>query len=140
MYTCTSIARIRIICVYGSCYQRSNPLYLTPKSSIFNTKSLRNTFRQTLGINTVQRASLSRVYRIICSCICLAPTAPSYTLEEIVRTDMHSYNSGYFQILVLFRAFTQDNLAGISEQCFKCLTYETCTKSYVSHVDSIINL
>ena len=40
-------------------------------------------------------------------------------------------------------AFSQDNLAGISEQiCIisKRRTYEAYTKSYISHVDSIINI
>ena len=55
------------------------------------------------------------------------PTAPSYKSEQVVRTDMHSDNSGYFQILAQIKFF-------------KCLSCETWTKSYVIHVESIINI
>ena len=57
----------------------------------------------------------------------------------MVRTDMHSDNSWYFPILAQIRfiwAYSQSNLAGLSEQIFFIILnawlYETCTKSYMS--------
>ena len=55
----------------------------------------------------------------------------------MLRTDILSDNGGYFQRVAQIR-FYESNLAGVSEHIFftffKCMTYETCTKSYVSHL------
>ena len=51
----------------------------------------------------------------------------------MVRTDLHNDNSGYFQIWLAY----QNRYFLVF---FKWLTNETCTKSYVSHDNSIITI
>ena len=65
----------------------------------------------------------------------------------MVRTDMHSDNSGCFQIVAnlgLFEPFRKTTRLAEQnrylEHFLECLTYKTCTESYVSHVDPIINI
>ena len=70
----------------------------------------------------------------------LMPTAPSLKSEQTVRTGNHSRNFQNLAQIKFVRAVSQVNLAGILISFYKCLTYETCTKSYVSHFDSITSL